>query len=317
MPRKLIIDVDPGIGDALALYVAMCDPDLDVVALTATAGCVPAKTATRNLQTIVEQLDPDKWPRIGAAPENGDVPYGEKAKSVQQITKLHGPSGLGDRQFNVADLQNRHESAKMMTDLVRANPNVYTLLTLGPLTNVEIACERCPDFLNMLGSLVCLGGSVNAGGDANAAAEFNMFYNPTAARYVLTSPATKTIVPLDVSNKVVLTFEEFNRLGLESTSRRQEFLHETLSYYLRAHHEHLGLEGIVLRELAALAYISHPRLFKSKSMAVDVETRGELTRGMTVFDRRATEKWQSNIDVVTDVDSRGVLDYLMAVMKNL
>ena len=234
---------------------------------------------------------------------------------MQQVAQMHGASGLGERVFEVADLHHRHDSAKLLTDLVRTNPHEYTLLTLGPLTNVEIACERCPDFLSLLGGLVCLGGAVTAGGDANAAAEFNIYCDPTAARTVLTSPATKTIVPLDTSNQVVLTFEEFNRLDLKPESNWQLFLHDALSYYLRAHHEHLGLEGVQLRELAALAYISHPRLFKTKRMAVDVETRGELTRGMTVFDRRATEQWQTNIDVVVDVDARGVLDYLASVLN--
>ncbi len=317
MPRKLIIDLDPGIGDALAVIAALCDPELDVVALTATAGCVPAHIATRNLQTIVEQIDPAKRPRLGAAAENGIEATGDKAEAIRQIAIMHGQSGLGDRDVNVADLHHRHDSAKMMTDLVRANPNEYTLLTLGPLTNVEVACERCPDFLSLLGSLVCLGGSVAVGGDANAAAEFNMFYDPTAARNVLTSPATKTIVPLDVSNQVVMTFEEFNRLNLEPESAQHVFLHDVLSYYLRAHHEHLGLEGIQLRELAALAYITHPRYFETQRMVVDVETRGELTRGMTVFDRRTTGQWQTNIDVVVDVDTRGVLDYLTDVLKRV
>jgi inosine-uridine nucleoside N-ribohydrolase len=90
-----------------------------------------------------------------------------------------------------------------------------------------------------------------------------------------------------------------------------------LSYYLRSHHEHLGLEGIQLRELAALAYISHPRFFEMQRMVVDVETSGELTRGMTVFDRRSTEQWQTNIDVVMEVDVRGVLDYLMDMLKRV
>ncbi len=315
MSRKLIIDIDPGIGDALAVITALFDPEFDVVALTATAGCVSAQTATRNLQTIVEQTDPVKWPRLGAATGN-EIELSHDVRTViSQFAQLHGSSGLGEREYPVADLHHRHDSAKLMIDLVRANPDEITLLTLGPLTNIEIASERYPDFLNMLGGLVCSGGSVSAGGDANAAAEFNMYYNPSAARNILNTPATKTIVPLDIGNQVVLTFEEFNRMGLSPTTRRSTLLHELISYSLLAHHEHLGQEGIPLREIAALAYLSRPQLFEAKRMAVDVETRGELTRGMTVFDRRATEQWQTNIDVVSEVDTRGVLDYLIATLK--
>lgn len=316
MPRKIIIDVDPGIGGALAIITALRDPTLDVLAVTATSGCVSADVATRNLQAIIEQIDPSKWPRLGAASEFRGSMSAEVSAAIERRARLHGRSGLGDRGFEVADLHHRHESAKLLTDLVRAEPNELTLLTLGPLTNVAVACERSPDFLSKLGSLVCLGGSVTAGGDANAAAEFNIFYDPQSAREILRSSATKTIVPLDVSNKAVLTFEEFNRLNRSEADQPVDLPHELMSFYLRAHHEQLGLEGIPLREVVALATISRPRLFASESMAVDIETRGELTRGMTVFDRRATEQWQTNIDVVREIDARGVLDYFAATICN-
>lgn len=315
MARKLIIDLDPGIGDALAVVAALQDPELDVVALTATAGCVSAAQATRNLQVIVDQVDPQKWPRLGAASETG-LPFSSTAGEVlQQCALLHGMSGLGERDFAVAELHHRHESAKLIIDLVRSEPHEITLLTLGPLTNVAVACERFPEFPSLLGNLVCLGGSVSAGGDANAAAEFNMFADPRAARDVLQLPATKTLIPLDLSDRVVLTFDRFNHMRVEAETPTQVFLCQLLSYYFRAHHEHLGLEGIPMRELVALASISQPRLFESEPMAVDVETRGELTRGMTVFDRRGALKWSHNIDVLTSVDMYGVLDYAMTLIS--
>ena len=315
MARKLIIDLDPGIGDALAVVAALKDPELDVLALTATAGCVSAAQATRNLQVIVDQVDPQKWPRLGAASETG-LPFSSTAEEVlQQCASLHGKSGLGENDFAVAELHHRHESAKLMIDLVRSEPDQITLLTLGPLTNVAVACERFPEFPSLLGNLVCLGGSLSAGGDANAAAEFNMFADPRAARDVLRLPATKTLIPLDISDRVVLTFDRFSQMRADAKTPTQEFLSELLSYYFRAHHEHLGVEGIPMRELVALASISQPRLFESEPMAVDVETRGELTRGMTVFDHRGALKWPHNIDVLTDVDMVGVLDYAMTLIS--
>jgi inosine-uridine nucleoside N-ribohydrolase len=89
-----------------------------------------------------------------------------------------------------------------------------------------------------------------------------------------------------------------------------------LPYAFRAHHQYLGLEGVALNELVALASISQPRLFESEAMAVDVETSGEPTRGMTVFDRRGIPNWQTNIDVITDVDAQGVLDYFARVFRS-
>jgi len=214
-----------------------------------------------------------------------------------------------------AELHNPHGSAKLMIELVKNFPNEITLLTLGPLTNIELASERAPEFLELLKSIVCLGGTFSAGGDVTASAEFNIYANPAAARNVLLSPATKTLIPLDVSSQAVLTFEEFDRLPKSGTSKLRSLLEQLLPFAFRAHHQYLGLEGVPLNGVVALASISHPRYFESPSMAMDIETEGRLTRGTTVFDRRQVEQWQKNIDVSTEVDARGVLDYFSRIVR--
>jgi inosine-uridine nucleoside N-ribohydrolase len=140
-----------------------------------------------------------------------------------------------------------------------------------------------------------------------------MYANPEAARDILRSPATKTLLPLDVTNQAVLTFEQFDRVLSQARPRLARFLKEVLPFSFRAHHQHLGLEGIRLHEVAAVAAVSRPALFDSRLMAVDVETRGELTRGMTVFDRRGTQRWQTNIDVLQEVNLNGLLAYVARI----
>ena len=124
MPRKVILDVDPGIDDALALAIALSDPSLDVVAVTAVGGNVPPATATRNVQAIVEQIDPPKLPRIGAAsdPDEGLPPDGRY---------LHGSDGFGGAGIEVAELRTPHPSEKLICDAVRADPNSVTIVALG------------------------------------------------------------------------------------------------------------------------------------------------------------------------------------------
>lgn len=317
MAHKIIIDTDPGIGDAIALAIALLDPDFDVLGLTATAGCVSGAAATRNVQAIIEHLDPPKWPRIGSSDGQVASTFGtDKGAESITLTDLNGPSGLGDWEFRLADLHHRHESAKIMIDIARSAPNEVTLLTLGPLTNLELAMERAPDFLQLLKGVVIFGGAVSCGGDVTAAAEFNMFGNPEAARVVLSSPATKTLVPLDICQRAVLTFEQFDRVNPKDDSPTAQLLEQLLPFAFRAHHQFLGTEGVALNELVALAAISHPRLFEAEPMAVDVETAGELTTGMTVADRRGIPNWQTNIDVMTDVDAQGVLDYFARVLRS-
>ena len=319
MPQKLIIDADPGIGDALAIAVALADPDLDVIALTAVGGTVSAVQAGRNLQALVEALDPPKWPRIGQAEAAQRMVAAESVApspewKIQQ-RQLHGSDGLGDWPVAVADLHHPRDAAKLMTELAKEHPDEITLLTLGPLSNVALAAERDSGFLGSLRSLVCLAGTVVSEGDVSPVAEFNVFHHPEAARVVLKSPTMKSIVPRDVSQRVMLTFDQLDRLGLSDSTRSGSLLRQLLPFALRTHRQYLGVEGIWLPELTALAAITQPRLFKRTTLSVDVETEGQLTRGMTIFDRRQRPAWHNNVDALLEVDSQGVLDYFLQMLR--
>lgn len=320
MTQKLIIDADPGIGDALAIVTALADPDLDVLALTAVEGCVSATQAGRNLHAIVEALDPPKWPRVGVGPSGERFPEAEQVRSVvpewQQLQKsLNGTQGLGEWRPSAADLHHTKDAVKLMTELTRQFPNEIMLLTLGPLTNIELACDMDAEFMSRLKGVVCLAGTIATSGDVTPVAEFNVRHDPAAARTVLRFPATKTLVPLDASEKTVLTFEQFDRLGLCEQSAIGRLLQQLMPFALRAHHQHLGVEGMRLPEVTALAAIARPQQFQRTMMAVDVEVDGELTRGMTVFDRRPNPGWRKNIDVISEVDPQGILDYLAAMLE--
>jgi inosine-uridine nucleoside N-ribohydrolase len=313
LPQKLVIDADPGIGDALAITLALLDPEVDVVGITPTAGCVSGEQASRNLYALVGLLDPPKWPRMAWAHSPAAIIESQGGPNWQI---LNGPSGLGDLASPVAEPHQRHEPAKQLIDLIRSHPHELTLLTLGPLTNVELAQERCPELLSLLKGLVILGGSVTASGNVTAAAEFNMYADPEAARTIVNSPSTKTLVPLEVTNRVTLSFSQFDRLSMDSHTRLERILHGLIPFALRAHHEHLGMELLPIPEVVALVSIVRPELFERQSLPVDVETRGPLTRGMTVCDRRRASRSQANLDVLHGVDPQGVVDYLNLVVRN-
>lgn len=304
MASKLIIDSDPGIGDALAVAMALLDPQVDLLAVTAACGSVSGEQATRNLLALVSLLDPPRWPRFGlaagpAASATGDGP---------PLAALQGASGMGDFPDLEVQLHQRHDSAKLMIDLVKSYPNEITLLTLGPLTNIYRAAELHPTFLSELKSLVVQAGAYSGPGNVTPSAEFNVLADPEAARFVLRHPCTKTLVPLDVTRKAALTFESFQRLQVGPETRFGQFISWTVPYALRASRQHLGLEGVMLPEVVALTSITHPEWFQRESSAIDVELHGELTRGMTVFDRRGIASWQQNIDVLTGTEPQRILD---------
>jgi inosine-uridine nucleoside N-ribohydrolase len=144
-----------------------------------------------------------------------------------------------------------------------------------------------------------------------------MYANPTAARNVLLSQATKTLVPLDASSKTVLTFERFDQMTAEAAPNSQaaSLLHRLLPFGFRQYHECLGIEGFPLNAVTALAAAVRPDLLKTRGMTVDVEVEGILTRGATVFDKRRTTRGRPNIEVVTDVDPAGILAYFHALVR--
>ena len=182
MQRKVIIDCDPGIDDAVALTMALFDPRLEVVAVTAVAGNVSAEQATINVQAVVEQLDPPRYPRLGAAAPPDHAPYVDSRH-------LHGADGLGNAGLAVSKHARQHPAEKLICDEIRAAPGEVTLLCLGPLTNVARAMARDAELLSLVGRIVIMGGSVKCVGNVTACAEFNIYCDPASARTVARTPA--------------------------------------------------------------------------------------------------------------------------------
>lgn len=305
MTRKVIIDVDPGVDDAMALCWALFNPGLDVQAVTAVGGNVAPAQATRNVQAIIEALDPPRWPRLGAAsepePNVGLPPEGRG---------LYGPDGLGGVELPVAERQHVLPSEKVICDLVRAAPDAITIIALGPLTNIARAFQRDPELASQVGRLVMAGGSVSAKGNFTPAAEFNIFCDPPAARSVFLSATTKTLIPLDVTNQVNLSFDLYNQLP-DETTRVGGFLRKILPAAFRGYRRRFGLEGIHVHDTVALMAVMYPELFVTQEMAGDVETLGELTTGMTVFDRRRVPAWRHNMEVAIDIQRDEVIEKII------
>lgn len=298
MTRKVIIDCDPGIDDATALCLALLDKRLEVVAITAVAGNVSAERSSLNVQTIVEQLDPPRLPRIGVAATADEAP-------ATDSTPFHGKFGLGDAEYPTTSPHHRHPSDKLICDEVRAAPHEVTLLCLGPLTNIARALQRDPELESLVQSIVIVGGAVACGGDVTPAAEFNLYYDSVSARTVFRSNALKTLVPLDVTTRVSMTFDMLDELP-KATTRVGGILRKMLPFAFRAHRQLRGEESIKLPGLVGLLALLHPDCFEFQDMAGDVELRGDLTKGETVFDRRAIRIWRNNLSVATQINTAAI-----------
>lgn len=306
MTRKVILDTDPGIDDAVAIAWALGEPRLEVLALTAVAGNVSAEQATRNVHTLVAQLDPPRWPRIGAAtpPDHPNETHAEH---------IHGADGLGNAEFPVAELHNVHSSDKVLTDIVHAHPHEVTIVALGPLTNLARALSRDPELASLISQVVIMGGAVNGIGNVTPSAEFNIFCDPAAARAAFRSHVTKTLVPLDVTNQLVMTFDFLDQL--DEKTRCGRFLRRVLPFAYRSHRQELGMEGIHVHDAVAAVAATYPELFTTEGLNGDVETSGTLTRGMTVFDRRSHHRQRRNMDVALEMDVAAVRDVILRGLR--
>lgn len=307
MSRKIILDCDPGIDDAVAITMALFDPRLDVLAVTATAGTVDAAQANTNTSAIISKLDPARYPRIGTAVSPLDAP-------VLDDIHLNGPDGMADCQFPTATRQNDHPSDKVMADLIRRYPGDVTIVCLGPQSNLARMLRRDPMLIPMIDKVVISGGTVAHSGNATAVAEMNFFFDPLSAQEVCASPTTKSLVPLDVTDSITFGLDLMEKLPSE-TSRAGELLHKILQYKFRVSHQKLGREVMPLQDAVTLVSLLEPELFQWEEMAGDVEVKGSLTRGMTLFDRRLRPEWKPNMEVARRASTADVRDAIIRGLR--
>jgi inosine-uridine nucleoside N-ribohydrolase len=299
MPTQTLILTDPGIDVTFALGLALNDPEIDVLGLAATAGNVGPERATATLHALIELIDPPRWPRFGAALS---VPYDRDA------TDVHGPDGLGG--FELPDIRPHHPlpADRLIWELARERSGDLTLLILGPATALARAMDREADLCRHFERIVMLGGTWLAPGDSSPVAEFHVACDPEAARTVLHCGAPVTLVPLDVSRKLICGPGDL-RLLPDPDTRLGALLRKVLPAGLAPTAGRYGVEGVHLDAVVGVAALACPTAFTVRAVPADVETRGELTRGACVFDTRWATPARPNVDLVTEVDVAAVRRY--------
>ncbi|MDR3233797.1 MAG: nucleoside hydrolase [Planctomycetaceae bacterium] len=299
MPKKVVFDVDPGIADTLMLCLALFDPKFEVIALTSTGGNVPANIAARNLQGIIEYLDPPRLPRFGFGSVSNEP-------IASQYRHMHGIDTLSDTPLTVAELRTHHPAEKVICEAVRSDPENVMVVCCGPLTNLAKAVTIDPELPKLLRHVYITGGSTNGEGNISACAEFNIYYDVEAAKKVFGLPCTKTLVPLDITNQALLTLQHFERFP-DSSTKIGSLLTSMLIPAFNTYRHCYGLEGIHLHDLVTYMTAANPAWASTEELAVEIEAEGKITRGMTVFDKRRIPEFAAAIDVVTKIDVKAVI----------
>lgn len=304
MANKTLILTDPGIDTAFALGLAFADADLEVIGLAATGGNVAAEKAGTTLHTLVELFDPARHPRMGSA---------LSASYPRDATDLHGPDGLGGWNLPEIPLHHPTPADKLISELAREHPGELTILALGPLTALARALDRDHDLARLLGRIIVLGGAWREPGDVTAAAEFHFYCDPEAAQQVLHAGTPLTLVPLDVSRKLIFSPGDM-RLLPEVDTNLGRVLRQVVPSGLVTTASLFGVEGVHLSAVVGLAVLTCPSAFTAKPTPGNVETKGEYTRGMSVFDTRWATPTRPNLDLVTECDLSMVRQYVLQTL---
>ncbi len=304
MSHKVVLVCDSGIDGAVAVALALFDPELEVLGLLATAGNVSAEQATKNVRILIDQLDPPRWPRLGEAPP---IEYPVDGR------QLHGPHGLGAAEFPCAPLHHLVGSDKTLAELVRQNPKEVIVICLGPLTVLARAMDLCPELPALVKRLVLVGGTFHEPGNVGPVSEFHMYCDPKSAQQVLRCDAPITLIPLDQARRVLFAPTDLLGMPADGTPALR-FLRQIVPYGIAATANLYGIEGFYLQDVLGVVAIARPEALRTRRAHVDIEVQGELTRGMTVFDQRTWHPATPNIDLAHDVDTHAVRQYIKEVL---
>lgn len=274
MARKLILDCDPGLDDALALLLAHGDPALELVGVTTVGGNVSLANTTRNALELREYL---KFPTVPVS-AGADRPL---VREPVDASHVHGARGLGDIVLPAATLPDTGEhAADFIVEALRKTPGAIDLVATGPLTNIALALQREPAIARWVRSFTIMGGSATRG-NATPAAEYNIYADPEAAAIVFAADWNVTMIGLDLTlqaqaNDAVI--ERMKQLG----ALADELIVPLATFF--SNPDDPVWDGQSVHDVCAVAYVSRPDLFELRPARVDVELKGEFTTGMTVVD---------------------------------
>ena len=303
MRHPIIIDCDPGHDDAIAIVLALASPELEVKAITSSAG---NQTPDKTLHNVLRML---------TLADRTDIPVaGGAAKPLMRdliiADNVHGESGLDGPKLPEPTFAPQDCTAvELMAKILRESETPVTLVATGPQTNVALLLNGYPQLHSKIDRIVIMGGSMSLG-NWTPAAEFNIYVDPEAAGIVFQSGIPVVMAGLDVTHKAQIheaDIERFRAIGNPVST----VVAELLDFFLRYHKdEKWGFTGAPLHDPCTIAWLLKPEIFTTLERWVGVETQGEYTQGMTVVDYYFLTGNKPNAQVMVDIDREAFVNLL-------
>lgn len=321
-PKKIIIDTDPGTDDALAILLALNSPEVQVQAITVVPGNVTAQMGLQNALKLVTLANRCDIPVAGGAQH----PLAQKLITAEF---WHGKNGLANIELPTRCQADPRFGPDLIIELVHKFPHEITLVPVGPLTNIALAVSKDPSIVPLVKEVILMGGSIS-GGNVNAAAEANIYNDPEAAQIVFNAGfASLTMVGLDVGNKTLMTERQVAQLQA-APGPMSNFVAQVGRFLLNLS-QGFGETGTPMYDPLAMGVTLDRTLVTTQAMRVEVETRGEFTRGETVANRsnmvernvlhgdryiiEGVDKVTPNAKVCVDVQAQRFLDLLVSRIR--
>ena len=305
--KKVIIDCDPGHDDAAAIILAARSPELELVGITCVAGNVEVEKTSANALKLCGLAGVRTVPVVKGMSQ---PLFGE----LLTATHVHGKSGLDGADLPETDLSlHPGHAVDFLIDTIMDSDADITLIPMAPLTNIAMAMLREPGIIPRIPQIVLMGGSIGMG-NVTSSAEFNIYVDPEAAKIVFDSGIPIVMVGLDVTHQAILTHEHIAKIHQPGTPVSAT-LTSMFLFYLEAIAKLGHTEFASLHDACAVASVCDPTLLTTQLMYVDIETKGEFTRGRTVCDPRLKNGNPPNTRVGVDFDAERFFEMLISRLK--
>jgi inosine-uridine nucleoside N-ribohydrolase len=308
-PKPVILDVDPGHDDAVALMLACGHPGLDLLAVTTVAGNVSLEKTTHNALRVLSLVGCTDVPVGAGASEPLERPL-HTAENIHGKSGMDGPAEIPEATFE----PDERGAVTLIADTLRASPEPVTLVPVGPLTNIATFLREHPNLKDRVARIFLMGGSMGLG-NTTPAAEFNIYVDPEAAREVFESGLPITMSGLDVTHQACAGPDERERL--RTTGGVGGVVAGFLDYFAATYESVFGFDAPPLHDPVSVAALLEPNLLKTRPMRVDIECDSDLTRGETVCDFYGVTGRAPNAEVGVELDREGFFDLLYGALGRL
>jgi len=304
MPLPIILDCDPGHDDAIALILALASPELELKAVTTSAGNQTPEKTLRNALRILTLLQRSDIPVAGGAVK-------PLMRELIIADNVHGESGLDGPELPEPNFAPQQCNAvELIAKTLRESTEPVTIVATGPLTNIALLLTSHAELMPKIARIVIMGGAAGLG-NWTPAAEFNIYVDPEAAEIVFQSGLPIVMAGLDVTHRAQIMSEDierFRQLGNPVASVVADLLDFFMEYHKQ---EKWGFQGAPLHDPCTIAWLIKPSMFTCVERWVGVETQGKYTQGMTVVDYYGLTNNAPNTTVMMDIDRQAFVDLLV------